>query len=140
HFVHRNVIADALELQPGQPLSQWAMLQTQRKLYDSGLFTSASVVTRNPEGAENSKDVYVIVNEARRYTFSEGVGLQVQSGTGGQADLGDVLGHTGYSPLFSFDATRTAMTGRDQTLSFRSTYGTLQKRAVLGYDMPSFLN
>ena len=140
HFVHRNVIAHALQLHPGQPLSQSALLQTQRSLYDSGLFTSASVVASDPSGAERSKDILVSVNEARRYTFSEGIGLQVQGGTGGSPDLRDILGQTGYSPLFSFDATRTAMTGRAQTLSFRSSYGTLQKRAVLGYDLPNFLN
>src|SRR6185312_14408219 len=139
-FVRRNVIAHDLTLTPGRPLSQQAMLQSQQQLYDSGLFTSASVVTANPEGSATAKDVYVNVNEARRYTFSEGIGLQVQGGTGGAPDLRDVLGHTGFSPLLSFDATRTAMTGRPQTLSFKSTYGTLQKRAVLGYDVPNLLN
>ena len=140
HFVHRNVIAHALQLHPGQPLSQSALLQTQRLLYDSGLFTSASVVPSDPDGAELAKDVLVSVNEARRYTFREGIGVQVQGGTGGSPDLRDILGHTGYSPLFSFDVTRTAMTGRAQTLSLKSSYGSLQKRAVLGYDLPNFLN
>ncbi len=140
HYVRTGVVAHQLTLRPGAPLSQAAMLASQRRLYDTGLFTSATVVVRNPGGAELAKDVFVSVNEARRYTFSEGVGLQVQGGTGGQADLRNILGSTGYSPLLSFDMTRTAMTGRNQTLSLKSTYGSLEKRAVLGYDFPDFLN
>ena len=140
HYVHTNVIAHQLTLRPGAPLSQAAMLESQRHLYDTGLFTSASVVPRDPGGSELDKDVFVSVNEARRYTFSEGVGLQVQGGTGGTANLRNILGTTGYSPLLSFDMTRTAMTGREQTLSLKSTYGSLEKRAVLGYDFPDFLN
>ncbi|MGH9481163.1 MAG: POTRA domain-containing protein [Terriglobales bacterium] len=140
HFVRRNVVAHYLQLQPGAPLSQLDMLQSQRALYDSGLFTGAAVVPRDPGGSERSKDIFVAVNEARRYTFSEGVGLQVQGGTGGAASLNNVLGQTGYSPLLSFDVTRIAFTGRPQTISLRSTYSTLQKRAVLGYDLPDFLN
>jgi outer membrane protein insertion porin family len=140
HFVHTNVIADRLTLRPGAPLSQSAMLASQRRLDDTGLFTSANVVARNPAGSESAKDVFVSVNEARRYTFSEGVGLQVQGGTGGPSNLNDILGSTGFSPLFSFDMTRTAMTGRNQTLALKSTYGSLEKRAVLAYDFPDFLN
>ncbi|MGH9468356.1 MAG: POTRA domain-containing protein [Terriglobales bacterium] len=136
--VHRSFIAQRLALAPGQPLSQLALLDSQRALYNTGLFTSASVVVRNQEGSERAKDVYVSVQEAERYTFSEGVGLQVQGGTGGAAR--DILGSTGYSPLLSFDVTRNAVGGRDQTLALRSTYGTLEKRALLSYDIPQFLN
>lgn len=138
--VRRNVIADRVALRPGASLSQSDMLATQSRLYDTGLFTGVQVATRNPDGSEPDKDVLVTVQEARRWTFSEGVGLQIQSGTGGAPNLRDVLGHTGFSPLFSFDVTRTAVGGRAQTLSFRSTYGTLQKRAVLGYTFSDFLH
>lgn len=138
--VRRSLIQHTLRLGTGQPLSQAALFAAQRRLYDSGLFTSVAVVPRNPQGSDPDKDVFVDVDEAQRYTFAEGIGLQVQGGTGGAPNLRDVLGETGYSPLFSFDATRTAMTGRAQTLSFKSAYGTLQKRAVLGYDIPDFLN
>ncbi len=139
-FVRTNVIGHRVELKPGQPLSQVSMLDTQRGLYDLGLFTDVSVVPQNPQGLDRSKNVVINVHETRRYTFAEGVGIQIQSGTGGPHQLQNLLGTTRYSPLLSFDVTRLAFTGREQTLSFKGRYGSLQKRAVLAYDVPRLLN
>jgi len=139
-FVRTNVIGHRVQLKPGQPLSQVSMLDTQRGLYDLGLFTDVSVVPQNPMGLDSSKNVVVSVHETRRYTFAEGVGIQIQSGTGGPHQLQNLLGTTRYSPLLSFDVTRLAFTGREQTLSFKGRYGSLQKRAVLAYDVPRLLN
>lgn len=139
-FVRTNVIGHQVRLKPGQPLSQVQMLNTQRGLYDLGLFTDVTVVPQNPMGLDQSKNVVVGVHETRRYTFAEGVGMQVQNGTGGSHELQNLLGSTRFSPLLSFDVTRLAFTGREQTLSFKSRYGALQKRAVLSYDVPRLLN
>jgi outer membrane protein assembly complex protein YaeT len=137
-FVKPNVIQHQIQVHPGEALSQLDMLDTQRNLYNLGLFTDVNVAVENPTGLETSKNVIVTVREARRYTFNELVGLQVQGGTGGP--LSSPTGQTGISPLLGFDVTRAAMTGRNQTLSFKSRYGTLQKRALLSYSMPQFLN
>lgn len=151
-FVRPSVIGHQVEIKPGAPLSQLAMLNTRRKLYDLGLFTDVNVAVQNPEGDAASRNVLVTVHEAKRWTFREGVGVLIQGGTGATgagatnqptsaADaLSKLLGTTAVSPLLSFDATRVAMFGREQTLSLNSRYGSLQKRAVLSYDFPRFLN
>lgn len=151
-FVRPNVIAHQVEVHPGAPLSQLAMLDTRRNLYDLGLFTDVNVAVQDPAGSEATKNVLVTVSEAKRWTFREGVGMLIQSGAGittsgtstqavnAEAALKQLLGTTLVSPLLSFDATRVAMFGREQTLSLSSRYGSLQKRAILSYDFPRFLN
>ncbi|MHB8735940.1 MAG: POTRA domain-containing protein, partial [Terriglobales bacterium] len=111
HHVRRSVIAGQVEVRPGAPLSQGAMLDTQRRLYDLGLFTDAEVTVQNPAGEESAKNVLINVQEAKRYTFNEGVGFQIQSGTGGTRSLPNLLGKTGFSPLLEFDVTRIAVGG-----------------------------
>lgn len=151
-FVLPRVISHQVAMRPGAPLSQLAMLDTRRNLYDLGLFTDVNVAVQDPSGATASKNVLVTVNEAKRWTFREGVGMLIQGGTGSTAGgasgqptnaedaLRKLLGTTAVSPLLSFDATRVAMFGREQTLSLSSRYGSLQKRAILSYDFPRFLN
>lgn len=150
-FVRRSVIARQVKIARGSPVSQLAMIQAQRRLYNLGLFTDVSVTPQNPNGIERAKNILVNVHEAQRWTFSEDVGLQVQSGTSatvnsysksgvplGKIPVPDLLGGTGVSPLVGFDATRLAMFGRDQTLAFSSAYGRLEKQALLSYQLNQF--
>ncbi len=139
-FVKRNVIAHEVELHPHQPLSQLAILNTQSRLYNLDLFTGVNVAVQNPHGQLPSKNVIVAVHEASRYSFSEGVGLQVQSGTGGPRIPSNLLGQTGWSPFLAFNMTRLAMTGRPQTISLKTLYSSLERRAGLDYSLPRFLN
>ena len=41
----------ACKLAAGEPLSQGAMLDTQRRLYDLGIFARVDVAMQNPDGA-----------------------------------------------------------------------------------------
>lgn len=136
--IRPSVIGRQIQVAPGQPLSQSKLLASQRNLFDTGLFTDAAVVAQDPDGQQDSKNVLVAVTEARRYTFQEGVGLQIQPGTGGSQQ--NVLGTTGYSPLLEFNVTRIGVGGRNQDLEFHSDYGTLQKRGELTYAIPQLLN
>ncbi len=153
-FVKPRVVGQRLSVQAGAPLSQAAMLNTQRRLYRTGVFTDVAVSVENPNGMESRKNVLVSVHEARRYTFTEGVGFQYQSGAGrasnqdlacptystATSDTPVYQGSAGWSPLLSFGVTRLAVTGRPQTLSLDGNYGSLHKRALLSYDIPRFLN
>jgi outer membrane protein assembly factor BamA len=48
----------------------------------------------------------------------------------------DVQGGTGISPDVLFDVTRINFRGRNESLSLKTRYGSLQKRALLSYDAP----
>lgn len=136
-FVKPAVIGRQVQVKPGQPLSQTKLLATQRRLYDMDLFTGVSVAVQNPSSDLPAKNVLVVVHEAPRYSFSEGVGLQFQGGTGVN-HIPSISG-SGFSPDVSFQMTRLAVTGRPQTLSLDTLYGSIERRAGLDYRLPYFL-
>ncbi|HTR24963.1 MAG TPA: POTRA domain-containing protein [Terriglobales bacterium] len=128
-----------LRVHQGEPLSQSDMLETQRRLYDLGLFTQVDTAIQNPEGTESRKNVIITVREGKRYTFDYGGGLEFQTG---QPAVGtnQPLGQTGVSPRALFAVNRTNVGGRDQTFTFKGNVGRLQQRALINYDIPKLLN
>ncbi len=128
------VVGRELQVREGQPLSQHDMLETQRRLYDLGIFNTVNIAIQNPEGDMTQKNVLLNVEEAKRYTFKYGLGFEVQTGTGQGANLPQ--GRTGISPRVSFDVTRLNFRGRNQTLSLKTRFGRLQQRALVSFDAP----
>ena len=133
------VLDRELQMKPGDPLSQIDMLDTQRRLYDLGIFSQVDTAVQNPDGVEQKKNVLVQVQEAKRYTFDYGVGLEFQTG---QPQVGSNVpqGATGVSPRVSFGVTRINFRGRDHTISFNAHVGRLQQRGLVSYDIPHWLN
>lgn len=147
------VVSREFQIHNGDPLSQTAMVDTQRKLYDLSIFNQVDMAVQDPNGDATRKDLLFQVEEAKRYTFNYGVGFEVQ--TGGvksscaippnipisQIPLScNPQGTTGFSPRLSFDATRINFRGRDHTLTFRSRLGSLESLALLSYQQPHWLN
>ncbi len=122
----------------GQPLSQQDLLDTQSKLYELGIFNQVETAVQNPEGSDPRKNVLVQVQEAKRYTFTYGLGLEFETGlpSGTTAPTGS----TGVSPRVGFDVTRLNVGGRDQTLTFQSHLGRLQQRGIISYEIPKLFN
>jgi outer membrane protein insertion porin family len=139
YHTRAGVARREMRVQPGAPLSQQAMLESQRRLYDLGLFKQVDTAIQNPEGTESRKNVLVTAHEADRYTFDYGVGFEFQTG---QPSIGtnQPLGATGVSPMVSFGVTRINVGGRHQTLTMRTNVGRLRQRALVSYDMPKPLN
>jgi outer membrane protein insertion porin family len=138
HFTRPFVVNQQVVTHPGDPLSQADLISTQSRLYDLGIFNAVDVAVQNPEGKEPSKDVLLNLTEARRYTFDYGLGFEVQ--TGSVPSGTSPQGRTGASPRVSFDANRLNFRGRNDTIFFKSHFGRLQQRALLGYEVPRWLN
>ena len=143
----RFVVDRELEVHSRAPLSQADMLNTQQKLYDVGVFNEVNVAVQNPQGAERSKNVIIQTAEAKRYTFTYGFGLEVQTGDplSNCKNLPNPaacqpVGRTGVSPRVSFDVTRLNFLGRDYTILFKSRVGRLQQRVLLSFEAPRVLN
>jgi len=126
-------------VQSGAPLSQKGMLESQRGLYDLGLFKQVDTAIQNPEGTESRKNVLVTAREADRYTFDYGIGFEFQTG---QPSFGtnQPLGQTGASPRVSFGVSRVNVGGRHQTLTMKSNVSRLQQRGLINFDVPKLLN
>jgi outer membrane protein insertion porin family len=137
HYTKMFVVQRQIQVKPGDPLSQTDMLNTQQGLYDLGIFSQVDTAVQNPDGAEKTKNVLVQVQEARRYTFTYGGGFEFQTG---QPSSNSAPGITGVSPLVSLGVSRLNFRGRDHTITFDGRYGTLQKRGLLRYDAPRWLN
>lgn len=132
------VVQRELQVQPGDPLSQQDLLNTQSRLYDLGIFSQVDTAVQNPEGTDPEKNVLVQVREAKRYTFTYGAGLEFQ--TGQPAGTTAPQGTTGVSPRVEFDVTRLNVGGRNQTLSFQSHVGRLQQRGLVSYTVPKLFD
>jgi outer membrane protein insertion porin family len=132
------VVNRELQVHEGKALSQQDLLSTQTRLYDLSIFSQVDTAVQNPEGTDPQKNVLVQVQEAKRYTFTYGVGLEFE--TGQPAGTAAPQGTTGVSPRVEFDVTRLNVGGRNQTLTFQSHVGRLQQRGLVSYAIPKLFN
>lgn len=138
HYTRGFVAQREISANSGDALSQEQMLESQQRLYDLGIFNGVEVAVQNPQGEAASKNVLFQLDEARRYTFTYGVGFEVQ--TGQPAGVSNPAGGTGASARVSFDVTRLNFRGRDQTLTLQTRYGNLQKRILVSYESPRWFD
>jgi outer membrane protein insertion porin family len=137
-----GLVDKQLTLNPGDPLSPAAMADTQRRLYDLGIFAQVDMAIQNTDGEESRKYVLYDLEEARRYSVTAGFGAEFAriGGSNAITDLSDPGGAPGVSPRVSLDATRLNLLGTGQSLSVQSRLSTLQKRAAISYFIPRILN
>lgn len=133
-----DLVESQLGIHRGDPVSPAAMAETQRRLYDLGIFAGVNMAVQNPDGAESDRTILYDVEEASRYSITTGVGAEFAriGGTNSVADLSNPGGSPGFSPRFTFNVSRLNFLGRGQTLGFQSRLSTLQKRAAVSWFIP----
>ncbi len=134
-YTRVGIVNRQIQFQDGQPLSQAKLLDTQRRLYDLGIFSRVEVARQNPRVPESERNVVIYVEEARRYTLNLGLGAEFGRFGGSGPDAA-----TEFSPDISIDVARLNVGGRPHTAALRTRFSTLQKRAALTYTAPRFLN
>jgi len=132
-LVYRN-----LRLNPGDPLSPTAITETQRRLYDLGIFERVNAAIQDPDGDTNNKYVLYEIDEAHRYSAAVGFGAELARIGGCQTCLDAPAGATGFAPRVSVNLTRNNMWGVGHSLSLRTRASTLERQALLNYDWPRF--
>jgi outer membrane protein assembly complex protein YaeT len=129
-----------LKLNPGDPLSPTAITETQRRLYDLGVFARVDAAIQDPDGETNQKYVLFNLDEARRYSLAAGFGAELGRIGGCTTCFEAPAGTTGFSPRVSIDVTRHNLWGDTHSLSLRTRASTLDQRALLNYSWPRFGN
>lgn len=126
------------DLETGEPLSQGSMIESQRRLYDLGIFARVDTALQNPEGDTDQKIVLYRLEEARRYSVTGGFGAQIARIGRGNPTLTTPAGAAGFSPRVSFGVTRSNFLGLGHTLGFQGRLSNVQRRALISYYAPQF--
>jgi outer membrane protein insertion porin family len=165
HYTRPFVVRRQMKIGAGDPLSQIGILDSQRNLYDLGLFNEVDAAVQNPDGGSKYKDVLLDMREAKRWTFNYGVGVEIQTGgqslnssqintapapginvppnttpPQGSVNTANPQAGTGISPRVSFDVTRLNFRGRDHTILFKTNLSNLSRRALVSYDAPHWFD
>ncbi|HTS12076.1 MAG TPA: POTRA domain-containing protein [Candidatus Limnocylindrales bacterium] len=142
-FTRPGIIRRQVEIHPGGPLREGNVVDTQRRLYNLGVFTRVQIAPQNPDGTDPEKVVVVDTQEGKRYTIGYGFGFEVQrigaSCSSNSTTCDPNATQIAESPRGIFEIARSNMFGRAQTLSFKARASTLEYRAALGYTADNFL-
>lgn len=133
-----RLIYDRIFLDTGDPLSQSAIIDAQRRLYDLGIFAKVDIALQNPQGKERDKNVLYRLEEASRYSYTVGFGAQLARIGGGIGTFDAPAGAPGFSPRVNFGVSRVNFFGLGHTVSFRTQLSRFQERAVVSYYAPQF--
>ena len=129
-----GVIRREIRMEPQAPLREGEVVDSQRRLYNLGVFNRVTIQPQNPNGMDTNKDVVVLVEEAKRYTLAYGGGFEVQrlastsnpAGSQIQAAVRGIL-----------EISKLNLTGRGDSLSLKLRGSTIEDRALLGYNHPN---
>src|SRR6185312_15223208 len=125
-------------LQAFDPLSFAKDADSQRRLYDLGIFARVNTALQNPEGDEDNKYVLYQLDEARRYSFNVGVGAEFGR-LGGGYTLDAPAGAAGFSPRLTLGVSRINFMGLGHTVSLQSLLSNIEQRIGLSYIAPQFI-
>ena len=137
-YTRPGIIAKQVVIQAGGPLRESEVAQTQRQLYNLGVFTRVQIAEQDPDGTDPDKTVVVGVQEGNRYTIGYGFGFEVQRIAGGSKNPNGTT--IGASPRGIFEIARNNLFGRAQSLSFQARASTLEYRFAQTYSAGNIFN
>lgn len=138
HTTRAGLVGKRISLHPGDALSQSQITETQRRLYDLGIFARVDTAIQNPEGEEPTKNVLYAMEEARRYSFTSGFGAEIARIGGGTTTLDRPAGATGFSPRVTLGVSRLNTFGLGHTATVQGLISTFEQRALFQYLIPQF--
>lgn len=134
-LVNRN-----LGITTGDPLSPTRIADTQKGLYDLGVFARVNTAIQNPDGESSEKFVLYDVEEARRWSFTGGLGAEIARIGGSRLTYANPGGSANFAPRVSFDITRLNFRGIGHTVSLKTRVSSLNRRALATYSAPRLRN
>ncbi|HXY23968.1 MAG TPA: POTRA domain-containing protein [Candidatus Acidoferrum sp.] len=130
----RGVIAREVHIKLQEPLREGDVVESQRRLYNLGVFNRVTIEPQNPAGTDPDKDIAVLVEEAKRYTLAYGGGFEIQRLA---STTNPVSGEVQAAPRGILEVSKLNLTGRADSLSLKLRGSTIEDRALLGYSVPN---
>jgi outer membrane protein insertion porin family len=134
-----RLVEKRIDIHEGEPISMTKVNDIARQLTDLGIFANVSTGLQDANGSNRYKYVLYDVDEAARYTFNVGLGLEVGQFGRTTNNLSAAGGIKGFAPIVSFDVSRLNFLGRGETLSLQTRYSSIEQRESLNYVIPRFL-
>ncbi len=133
--VRKGLVNRELLVHEGEPLNQNAVLNSQRRLYDLGIFNQVQITPQEQPDSDPNQTLLVGLEESRRWSLGYGGGFEVQR-------LGSNTPGGSYeaSPRGSLSLTRLDVGGRGQTFSMGGRLSYIDTGADAGYLIPRLFN
>ncbi|MCC6536735.1 MAG: BamA/TamA family outer membrane protein, partial [Bryobacterales bacterium] len=133
-----DLVTRRVRLEEGGPLSQGMMVESQRRLYDLGIFARVDMAVQNPEGEEPGKLILYELEEGRKYSVNFGFGAEITRIGSGDPNFEAPAGKPGFSPRVSLGLTRNNVFGTGHILSGQTRLSNIQRRWLGSYLAPQF--
>jgi outer membrane protein assembly complex protein YaeT len=119
----------------GEPVNQSEVLESQRRLYNLGIFNQVQITPQDQPTSDTEKTLLVGLEESRRWILGYGGGFEVQKLGSNQPQ-----GQYKESPRLSLSLTRLDVGGRGQTFSMGGRLSNIDTGANMGYLIPRMFN
>jgi outer membrane protein assembly factor BamA len=133
--VRPGLVNRQLQIHEGEPIGQSAVLDSQRRLYDLGIFNQVQITPQDEPNSDTDKTLLVGLEESRRWVLGYGGGFEVQ-----KLGSNEPQGQYKESPRLSLSLTRLDVGGRGQTFSMSGRLSNIDTGANMGYLIPRLLN
>ncbi|HJU44675.1 MAG TPA: POTRA domain-containing protein [Vicinamibacterales bacterium] len=110
-----ELIRDQLTIGPGSPMSDEAMIESQRRLAELGLFRRVRI-TELPRSGSLTRDVLVDLEEADTTTIDYGGGFEV-SGIGERDEEGNAIDAVDFGPRGFIGISRRNLWGKNRSVT-----------------------
>lgn len=134
-----SLVDKKIDIKAGDPVSMSKINEISRQLSDLGVFANVNSALQDPDGSNHYKYLLYDFEEAARYSFKIGAGLEIGQFGPTTNLVSNAGGSKGTSPIISFDVSRLNVGGIGQTLSLQLRYSSLEQREALTYVIPRFL-
>ena len=133
--VRPGLVNRELLLRKGEPISQSEVQDSQRRLYDLGIFNQVQITPQDQPSSETDKIMLVGLEESKRWILGYGGGFEVQ-----RLDSNEPQGQYKESPRLSLSLTRLDVGGHGQTFSMSGRLSNIDTGANMGYVIPRLFN
>lgn len=123
-----KIIRRFVPFKTGEPLRQSDVYESQRKLYDLGIFNQVQIAPQDPQSPETQKTVLVRLEESRRWTLGYGGGIEFQ-----RLGSNEPQGQFKFGPRALLEVSRLNVGGRAQTFTIRGQLSNLETSAGTSY-------